>query len=410
MVFLLSTTVKLGNYSRCGIYAKSLISSPGLMALMKALYRIKPEEQLRYAPVTRQSLTAACQASPALGLFEKDLLDLQALATSYGQQITGRPGEFGPWLNWLLPQSLPGDAQEANAVMLQAAREINSALRERRLPSQPAFFPLDPNWRFWFPDLLPCCVRSLGYCASLEAGPGWAGAGGVVQERVFDVAANRRTAATHPRLLQSEGSIYSAPGVIDEVAATDKKGLLIGAAAVTTNVWGGGLVFRLHANVPKEPENYGLAFMRAGKVLFSDRGHDLRAWTNAVALPDSGTKLAYACAFSINEPPNKARLGIWERKGPVLYQVLVWAGLLSSALAIFLGGNREQLPYSRLLACLLLAGGWLAGRAALYGLIEANVGWGAERYMRCVSPIFVLVLFLATAVAAAWLRRVRGRR
>jgi hypothetical protein len=177
LVLLLSTAVKLGNFSRCGIYAKSLISSPGLMALMKALYRVKPDEQLRYGPVTRQSLAAACQASPTLGVFEKALLDPQALATRYGQDITRRTGEFGPWPNWLLPQSLPANAQEANALMLQAAAEINSALRERRLPSQPAFFPLDPNWRLWLPDLLPCCVRSLGYCASLEAGLSWSGAG-----------------------------------------------------------------------------------------------------------------------------------------------------------------------------------------------------------------------------------------
>ena len=62
-----------------------------------------------------------------------------------------------------------------------------------------------------------------------------------------------------------------------------------------------------------------------------------------------------------------------------------------------------------MLACLLLVTGLLAGRAALYGLIEANVGWGAERYMRCVSPLFVLVLFLATAAVAALLRKMMSK-
>jgi hypothetical protein len=58
-----------------------------------------------------------------------------------------------------------------------------------------------------------------------------------------------------------------------------------------------------------------------------------------------------------------------------------------------------------LFACLLLAVGWFAGRGLVYGLIEANVGWSAERYMRCVSPLFLPILFLATAWAATLLRK-----
>jgi hypothetical protein len=55
--------------------------------------------------------------------------------------------------------------------------------------------------------------------------------------------------------------------------------------------------------------------------------------------------------------------------------------------------------------CLLLAAGSFAGRAALYGLLDANVGWGFGRYMRCVSPIYILILILGIMVATAWLRR-----
>jgi hypothetical protein len=59
---------------------------------------------------------------------------------------------------------------------------------------------------------------------------------------------------------------------------------------------------------------------------------------------------------------------------------------------------------------LLLASGCWIARAAFYALIEANVAWGAERYLRCVSPVFILVLFLAAMLAGGILRFSRGKR
>ena len=49
--------------------------------------------------------------------------------------------------------------------------------------------------------------------------------------------------------------------------------------------------------------------------------------------------------------------------------------------------------------------GWFTGRAALYGLLEANMGWGILRYMRCISPLFIPILFMTAVIACAFLQR-----
>jgi hypothetical protein len=109
IVIGLSTAVKGIYYQQSGVFAKASQHSAGLSKLMDALYRIKPEQELRYAPVTRQSLRAACEASLTLKRFEGVLLNPDAGATHLGESMSKIPGEFGSCLHWLLLTSLPGD-------------------------------------------------------------------------------------------------------------------------------------------------------------------------------------------------------------------------------------------------------------------------------------------------------------
>src|SRR5205823_1057771 len=125
----------------------------GFTALMKALYRVKAEEALHYGPVTRQSLRAACEASPTLKPYQTLLLDTNAGSTIVGQTYMERRGEFGPTLNTLLLQNISAAPIKANSLMSQAAREIESALRAGRLPERWVLYPLDPNWHLWLPEV-----------------------------------------------------------------------------------------------------------------------------------------------------------------------------------------------------------------------------------------------------------------
>jgi hypothetical protein len=78
--------------------------------------------------------------------------------------------------------------------------------------------------------------------------------------------------------------------------------------------------------------------------------------------------------------------------------------VFATFLVVLFGEILDKGRFCRVVACLALVVGWLLGRAALFGLIDANMSFGVDRFMGCVSPLFVLILVLAAAVAAALLR------
>ena len=307
-ILILGTGVKVINYIEFGVYAKSWSDAPGLVSLMSALYKVKPEQQIHYAPVTRQSLAAACAVSPSLQRYQDRLMDPHDPQTLVGEKVTKIPGEFGPWLNWLLPADIwLGDVQDNNIVMLRAAAEINEALRSGRLPSRPAFFPLDPNWHLWLPDLLPQTAEALRQGMSMKAWnidpfvkPEW--------ESVFDAAANRRT----PGKLTSE---------------------------------------------------------------------ETRLFSKAM------------------------RFNTWEQRSEKFYRRLTALAMILTFVIVIL---KPAWPLEKLrlvFACWALVSSWLLGRALFYGLLNANMGWGTEVYMRPASPLFILILILGAALAGMLLQR-----
>ena len=225
-------------------------------------------------------------------------------------------------------------------------------------------------------------------------------------EHIFDEAANRRAVSAYPRVLLAEGTVTCPADAIDSVALTDQHGRLLSASTLVSNRLDGTLVFRMRAAVmdavERVPTDYGLDFFRQGKLQFSDRGHQLETWTNAAVLPDTGAQVIYSSSFSLAQPLNKARLESWEPKAEAWGKVLFWTADRGWASGVYEGPIR--------LAGLLLVAGWLAGRAALYGLLDATTGWGAERYMRCISPLFILILVLAAAAAAGFLKKQSSRK
>jgi hypothetical protein len=148
LALCLAATVNWVNYKRTGVYAKCQLEAPGFTALMKALYRVKSDQAVRYGPVTRQSLHAACEASPTLKRFEPALLSPNSGSALVGQSYMDTPGEFGPTLNinrWSVPgepaKATPSDpAQPGDRAGPQAGR----------LPGRHPV-PVDPGWHLWLP-------------------------------------------------------------------------------------------------------------------------------------------------------------------------------------------------------------------------------------------------------------------
>jgi hypothetical protein len=416
MVFGLSSAVKWINYQRFGIYAKNILGAPGLTALMKALYRVRPEEDVRYAPVTRQSLRAACEASPTLKPFEEALLDPKI----FGWR---EPGEFGPDLIWLLAWVLGERSRADDERMVKAAREIELALQEGRLPRRHAWYPLDPNWRLWLADYPRACLRCLKEGASLDkAAESWGTWRHPIMQQTFDLAANRRAASIYPCALLAEGKLEAPPGLMDSVALSDEHGKWLGAAPVFLSSFPSdhGQWFDLRAPVQDPPAAYRLVFFQQGKPQYTvefklpplapgaspDGGtRILEKRESGIALPATGEKFSYYFKTRLAETARKGRRESAEK---VLAGEYWWMLLYSLAIVFvwsFCGGAWERSRLRAGVLCLLLVAGCFAGRAGLYGLVESSAGWAPERYMRCASPLFLVILFLTTAVAAGFIRK-----
>lgn len=139
---------------RCyGVAALTATEASGVKDLMNALYGIAPETEIRYAPVTLQSLTKACEECPTLNEHRNRLLDLKAPAFSSARRNLKLENEFGTWLNWHLVRAFRGVSKKSNEQMHQAAKEIRIAQSENRLGSRSGRFPMDPLWRQWLSDL-----------------------------------------------------------------------------------------------------------------------------------------------------------------------------------------------------------------------------------------------------------------
>ena len=149
----MAEAVKFYNGHRFGVRALSLTEQPGFKSLVDALYRIRPEENIRFAPVTRQSLAAACDVSPTLNHYRDTLMDLNRPAYKTGARHLKLTNEFGTWLNWHLVGGIRPRGKSQSDEMQTIADEIQAALDAGQLPDRWAKFPIDPMWREWLPAL-----------------------------------------------------------------------------------------------------------------------------------------------------------------------------------------------------------------------------------------------------------------
>jgi hypothetical protein len=412
---LLGAAAQKANTSHFGINAKAQIGMPGLMALMKALYRIQPEREMLYVPITHQALQSACQVSPTLKRFEASLLDTNASTVKSGERVCKVPGEAGSWVNWLITQSFPSDARVANELMLLAAAEVNDALRTGKLPARNAHFPFDPNWRLWSRQL-PAALREAWHQgASLKTwteGP--LPSASTWYEVVFDQAALRRTANVATDLIVGNGLISAPVGTFDSVVLTSDEGQFLGVYPLSMGTNSQEFHFRIAPR--KKPKSYNVELFRRGERRFKEpfQFDPARPWmaektSTTAALAGTDEKITFSFSFqTAGYSPKFARFQNCQDFAAAAAKRIFEITLTLTALVVLFGRPRERVRIRQILACLLLVAGWLFARIGLYGLIKAMEGWDAERYMRCVSPLFILLLVLAIALIAAIVRRQFG--
>jgi hypothetical protein len=426
LVFVLSVAIKSVNQARFGVRAKAVIGSPGLMALMTALYKIKPNEELRFAPVTRQSLEAACQVSPTLHPFASALLNPKTSATLVGETFTRVPGEFGPWLNWLLFGEMPYVFTNANRIMQEAAGEIEEALEQGRLPRRSATFPLDPNWQLWLPALLPSIGERLvqGFSWVPEPPP-WGISQRASLVNLFDRAANRRRALVLRRQLLVEGTLRGYTDAVDSVGIMDEKGVLLGGAPLLMRDHAASRQFGLSLPMEQRPSLLQLGFFHAGRlaqsfVLNASDESSLGSMSSissgtpvipermevnrSLSFPGGEESLACHMEVKWEESAREMRVQKWEKSLVLFYPYLLMMVCMIVAGTTFAGSVWQRSRWLIITACGVLILGWIGGRAALYGLVDANVGWTVRRYMSCISPLGAGVVVIVAGLWGAGLR------
>jgi hypothetical protein len=415
MLFLGSITIKIINYCHYGGYAKCACTSAPMISLMKAFYRIKPERLIRFAPVTRQSMEAALQVSSALRRYQRGLLDTNAVEVIHGEMITGVSGECGPFfINLLYNAALGSGASWEN--MRVAESEINQALHDGRLPQRKALYPIDPQWQLWVPELPASFVNCLRMGTSLNSLSPYP-CESEVHRYLFDVAANRRVTGVDPRMIIAEGKVHSRSGNVDSVALTDHHGRLLASSPLSvwspsplaTNMDHNLYGFCIQTPYLERCIDYGVLFAYQGTFAHPENGRDVRikagdSYTNHTVAAETGARID--CSGSIAEVASakEGRLARWRQRVEAHYPTMVWFAVLLAALTSVVARSAGSVRSGSLIACLIFVLGLIVGRSAFYALLDVNMRVGSERYMNCISPLFVVLLFLTAAVLGRILR------
>ena len=382
--------------ARFGVFSASFIEAPGLIGLMKQLYRIGPGSSIKYAPVTRDMLSLACDASPVMAHYRRVLLNPEHPQTLVGEKYVNVEGEPGPMLNWLLPVAVGGDFgfAESNWLMLAASEEVENALLDGSLLSRPAFFPVDPNVSLWFDGLLPSVwtafyrglsqdyrvVRTVHRDAETLR-PDYA------LSSLFDVALGRRRVSRERYAGVLRVELKSASEEIHAVLATSAGGDFCGGCVLRN---GRGQIL---VSGPWDGYRDGL-----GLSVISKRGtvhpYDLRC-----DFPSSVSGLSGRAMQERDFPDLEVELSMFGMDGEdstpvdfsrqsrvrVLFPALVGLGFFSCLWRPLSGLARR-----RVLVLFLVLLAWWAGRSFVIGLLEATMAWGSERYMNTMGCVAVV--------------------
>ena len=388
-----------------GVAALSCIEMPGFKSLVNSLYSIPPNEEIRFAPVTRQSLSAACDVSPTLGLHREILLDVNRPAYASAKRAFGFEGEFATWLNWHLLGAFGVDANVSQR-MQKAANEISDAQSDGKIGKRFAFFPVDPLWRDSVSEIGGKTLQRMRFSISpatsdLASRSNFMDFRGVedrVKSGFFDSSLYRRSMFDRNtacfRLYGRSGSskyrrveLINAAGKILDVARITKTR---NGQTQFAFEWSQG-----HANdrIPvslkfrsgnKNSESFEIALLGEMKQRYFkvDQPHE----TNT----DSSESIEHWRISLSRQKPRRLRAGA-QKFLREWFGVVTW-GVLALA---FLSGLRttNTKRIARIIAIIAIGFLFVFGRSLFYGLVEVWLNWGEFRY---VEPN----VFLSTTTAA----------
>ncbi len=412
--------IKQIHQSHFGVAALSVGESPGLNRLLSALYSIPPEQKIRFAPVTFQSLTAACDACPTLNTLRNQLLSRSGGSYAACERNLKLPGEVGTWLNWQLVSSFGGSSRESNEKMMQAAEEIRLAQEQGRLGYRNAIFPIDPLVREWFTDLPNEFRNSL----TLSFFPNFQALSSLdrfssrrvadsVDFGFFDDGLLRRKGTAPEQFFRIHGqtdvsqSAFRSVRLLTSEKQLIAKSLIAKAAgngwefkfAVPPDDWKGqlsDLTLVFHSNPDNEDS-------RAEVRIINDLNHAMFSIDPPTS--SASPNVPQVWQISVSHPfrgkLNRTQLKTWFRKN---YWTMVGSMLcISFLLGAIRKSNRRRGQQIRWI--LFLAIGLLLGRSLFYALVQTWLHWGLHRYVEPNHLFVLLILFLSAYSSGTICRR-----
>ncbi len=340
LVQALTLGVRAANYAKWEIFATNEQEAPGFSGLLDTLYAIETPDASHYAPVTRKSLKMAIEASPKLREIEEGLLHTDNHHIAFGEALTGRENELGPWMWWRLYDAVAHagiytSPKAADAWMREAAAELDEALRTGDLPRRTLRlpFPFDPNIGHWLPSVPERCWEAVRRLVHQPVRYNWREKEASLPRRyqaAFDRAANRRRAHLERDYMHLAGHAIPTAGPATFVTVETADGSVVAAAPIretdpgmrehTEAVAGThGLFptsFYLRAPPVEEPELF-LAVWRDERVVARRALHELSVpyWSGYPGDSDPGLLL------SVDRWSNPA----WERAASLRVHVTGWA-------------------------------------------------------------------------------------
>lgn len=402
------------------VAAMCITEMPGMHALMNALYTIEPQEHIRYAPVTKETLRRACDECHMLNQYRDRFLDESLPNYYHFENRTGVTGEVGAWLNWHVLQCMGWPPEQGNAEMMRAAQEIRLAQAEQRLPKRWARFPIDPYWNSWKGDLWPAFADGIKYSALphyFQVPPrnhprerevnaverGWFDEGLMRRKgsrsdstlRVFGYSTNQENPFNRVRFYRSDRSSFGNTRIFVDREGNHYFNLEMDAGTLSPD------------------DRLLLEYFVSGESTGYMGGRDLPLDSQAIFMDVStGQKEG----IEEHEAPP---IG-WSVRGTVASGRWNWRGDVQDTLGkyqfnllvivtglAFLSGlfqrHRLRRP-QRQIAILIIGWGFVLGRCLFYTLIEVWLFWGLERYISAHSILCAWLLVLTAFYLGSQIR------
>ncbi|HMO12735.1 MAG TPA: hypothetical protein PKD64_15975 [Pirellulaceae bacterium] len=390
-----------------GLKALSVTETPGFNALLNALYRIEPEEKIRFAPVTFESMQRACEVSPTLNAYRVRFLDVTSHNFQQAKTSLDLDGQVGTWLNWHLYWIFQDDHSPDNA-MQRAADEIESALRDARLPSRAAKFPVDPQLSAWlaatpglvatavyhslFPNMFyPDRQRLMSQLSRMDSNR---------RNWFYDALLVRRGTASE-NIVRIHGRLSSPESKFVRVRLRKQNNLVLELVQVVMRDKFCQFYFQFDSDLIDEGEQMNLEFITGGNRSETTRAYHVPRFVGSqwieVELDTPEQHEAEKWQITRSEPGTRFR-----SNQEVVQAIIPWyfpafgLTLLASCLIGIFHAERHAKLGKRTLVVIIVAVALVVVRCVFYALLEAWTSWGLARY---VWPNHLLSVWVTVLVA-----------